>query len=162
MSAAMLGEADVTRNSFQSLRNQGIYSSSSIDIEKELVELEALPSKSRAVAGILSAVVPGAGQCYAGRCLDGASALLVNGALGGLTAAAFINKERVLGGILGFVESWFYLGNIYGARSAAYKHNQQSKASIMEGIARHVRFDIVNDRFSSQVGAFVTIDLGGS
>ena len=156
---ALRGDVSTSHASFQDLRDHQLYGSSAAAMDSRLASFETLPTKSIALAGTLSAVVPGSGQCYAGRCADGAAALLVNGALGGLTAASFLNEEKVLGGILAFIESWFYFGNIYSARVAADKYNRHAKESWIEDIRQHIRFDIVSNEYSKRMDASVTFDF---
>ena len=157
--AASRGDSATGHVLFQRLRNHPLYGSSATAMDTKLVGFGALPTKSSALAVTLSAVLPGAGQCYAGRCVDGASALLVNGAFGGLAATSFLNKENVLGGILAFIGSWFYFGNIYSARVAAAKFNHVAKESLIEDITQRIRFDIVNDNFSKRMNVSVTFDF---
>ena len=124
-----------------------------------VAELGQIKTKSPRTAGMMSAVLPGAGQCYAGRCKDGLAALGFNGTLGGLTAAAFLNEEHVLGGVLAFIESMFYFGNIYGARTAAYKHNQNAQGSILESTLRHVRLDVAEGEHTLRINGIVSFDF---
>jgi putative component of membrane protein insertase Oxa1/YidC/SpoIIIJ protein YidD len=91
---------------------------------ERVAEYEALPSKSRWLAGSLSAVLPGAGQLYAGRPEDAAVAFFTNAVLIGATAYAWHQHERATAGALGFVAFGFYVGNIYGGVNAAEKHDR--------------------------------------
>ncbi|MCR5423865.1 MAG: hypothetical protein K6E93_03770 [Bacteroidales bacterium] len=73
--------------------------------------------KSYALAGGLSAVVPGLGQTYAGNLGAGAAAFLVTGSMMAVTAENIVkegwtNWKTILFGSLSAV---FYVGNIYGA-----------------------------------------------
>ena len=156
---ALRGDVPTAHASFQGLRDHQLYGSSAAAMDSRLASFETLPTKSITLAGTLSAVVPGAGQCYAGRCADGAAALLVNGTLGGLTAASFLNEEKILGSILAFIESWFYFGNIYSAHVAADKYNRHAKESLLQDIGQHIRFDIVSDAYSKRMNASVTFDF---
>ena len=157
--AALRGDILTAHTLFQGLRDDPLYSTSVAAIDGKMASFEALPTKSISLAGMFSAVVPGAGQCYSGRCADGTAALLVNGALGGLTAASFLNDEEVLGGILAFIESWFYLGNIYSARVAANKYNRNARESLIQDIREHIRIDVVSDQYSKRMNASVTFDF---
>ena len=157
--ATSRGDSTTAHVLFQRLRNHQLYGSSATAMDTRLPGFGTLPTKSSALASTLSAVLPGSGQCYAGRCVDGISALLVNGAFGGLTAASFLNKENVLGSILAFIGSWFYFGNIYSARVAADKFNHLAKESLMADINQHIRLDVVSDHFSKRVNVSVTFDF---
>ena len=84
---------------------------------------EASPRKSTAVAGTLSAIVPGSGQLYAERYQDGLMAFAVNGLFIAGTIAAIDSENYALAGIVGGVGLPFYIGNIYGAANAARQWN---------------------------------------
>ena len=98
-------------------------------------DFEELPTRSRWLAGSLSAVLPGSGQLYAGRPEDGLVAFLTNGVLIGATALAWHRDERVTAGALGFVAVGFYLGNVYGGVNAAAKHDR----ALQEGALARTR-----------------------
>lgn len=88
-----------------------------------LDEYEAVPLKSPPLAGILSAVLPGSGQAYAGRYKDGAMAFLVNALFITGTIVALDNENYAVAAIVGGVGLPFYFGNIYGAANSAKKWN---------------------------------------
>jgi putative component of membrane protein insertase Oxa1/YidC/SpoIIIJ protein YidD len=98
---------------------------------REVAKFEELPSKSRWLAGSLSAVVPGAGQLYAGRPEDALVAFITNGVLIGTTAYAWHRGERVTAGALGFVAFGFYAGNIYGGVNAAAKYDRNVQEDLL-------------------------------
>jgi putative component of membrane protein insertase Oxa1/YidC/SpoIIIJ protein YidD len=117
------------------------------DLRDRLLErtdaFDALPRKSRWLAGSLSAVLPGSGQVYAGRPADGAVAFLVNSVLIGGTVVAARRHENVTAGALGFVAFGFYTGNVYGAVNAAAKHDraeEQTFLARMRGWLRQSNF----------------------
>ena len=73
--------------------------------------------KSPALAGAMSAVVPGAGKWYAGRKDEAIVSFLTVGVFAGLTAECWVKKgpkdwRTIVFGTLG---SLFYIGNIYGS-----------------------------------------------
>jgi tetratricopeptide (TPR) repeat protein len=80
---------------------------------QEAKRLASLPLKKPALAGTLSAIIPGAGQVYARRYRDGLTALLVNGGFIWGAAEAFGQDQNGLGIILLAMESGWYAGNIY-------------------------------------------------
>jgi putative component of membrane protein insertase Oxa1/YidC/SpoIIIJ protein YidD len=100
-----------------------------------VTEFEELPTKSRWLAGSMSAVLPGSGQLYAGRPEDGLVAFLTNGVLIGATALAWHRDERVTAGALGVVALGFYLGNVYGGVNAVAKHDR----ALQEGALARTR-----------------------
>lgn len=79
-------------------------------------------SKSPPLAGLLSALLPGAGQAYCGRWRDGALALLINGLFIGGTVEAGVRQNWELAAGLGLVELLWYGGTIYGAVNCAHRH----------------------------------------
>ncbi|MBP5172928.1 MAG: hypothetical protein J6037_04395 [Bacteroidales bacterium] len=73
--------------------------------------------KSPVLAGLMSAVIPGAGKFYAGRKDEGIASFFTVGIFAGLTAECWIKKgpkdwRTIVFGTLG---SLFYIGNIYGS-----------------------------------------------
>ena len=94
-----------------------------------------LPRKSPAVAGMMSAVVPGSGYMYAGRYGDGIVALIVNGAFIAGTVAAIHQENYAVAAIVGGIGVPFYIGNIYGSANAATKWNISVRKEFREKIA---------------------------
>ncbi len=106
---------------------------SSLVLQKRASELvsvslqrQNLPLKRAWLAGLLSAVLPGLGQLYAGRWIDAVVAFLVNGALiAGTILLALPPTSSVVGAlVLGAFASGFYGGNIYNAVSDAQRANE--------------------------------------
>jgi TolA-binding protein len=97
-------------------------------------DAEHLPRKSPALAGLMSAVIPGTGHFYTGRFRDGAIALLLNGAFlaAGLEAVSAGNQAAA--GLLFFFESAWYSGAIYGAVNAAQKYNRDIEERWLQGL----------------------------
>jgi TM2 domain-containing membrane protein YozV len=89
-------------------------------------ERQRLSLKSPLLAGLLSAVLPGLGQLYAGRWVDAVVALLVNTVLiGGTVLLALPPTSSLVGAIvLGVFASGFYGGSIYNAVSDANRANE--------------------------------------
>lgn len=96
---------------------------------ERLVEERSLSSpKSPALAGILSAVVPGAGQLYNGRPLDAGLAFVLTGGCVAGTIATLARAEPQWGfGIpLGVLALIFYAGNIVNAVGDAFRLNEHA------------------------------------
>jgi hypothetical protein len=91
--------------------------------ELELYAKEGL--KSPSCAAIMSALLPGLGQCYSGYPGEGFVSLL---AVAGAAGAGLYMKDRGQKGLsctFFFFSGLFYTGNIYGAyKSAEYKNNE--------------------------------------
>ncbi|VBB43014.1 Tetratricopeptide repeat protein [uncultured Desulfatiglans sp.] len=93
-----------------------------------------LPWKEPSTAGMLAAVLPGAGHAYVGRWKDGLVALLLNGVFIWAAVEAFDSDQDVLGGILAFLEAGWYSGNIYSAVNAAHKFNRKVRDDFRKGL----------------------------
>jgi tetratricopeptide (TPR) repeat protein len=100
-------------------------------INKELSREELFPEKSPRVAGFLS-ILPGAGFAYTERYRDALVAFLLNAGLIFAAYESFDNGNEALGGIIAFVGTGFYAGNIYGSVSSAHKYNCDSHQQFME------------------------------
>jgi TolA-binding protein len=97
-------------------------------------DAESLPRKSPALAGLMSAVIPGSGHFYTGRFRDGTIALLLNGAFmfAGIEAVSAGNEAAA--GLLFFFQAAWYSGTIYGAVNAAHKHNRDLEERWLQGL----------------------------
>lgn len=95
-----------------------------------ITEAEHAPQKKPLVAGLLS-VIPGGGFLYCERYHDAFITFLLN--IGLMVAAyeAFDNDNKALAGVIAFVETGFYTGNIYGSISSAHKYNQAQTIKIL-------------------------------
>jgi tetratricopeptide (TPR) repeat protein len=90
-----------------------------------------LPRKRPKLAAGLSAILPGAGQTYAGRAFDGFRHLVFDGLLI-YSVYRLIESDNYAGGYLlaGFTLP-FYVGNIMGAKRSAESHNASERASYV-------------------------------
>jgi len=127
-------------------QNDGAYANSAEDLLRELKAEGNIKLKSKRTAGMLSTVLPGAGQFYAGRKGDGIATLLINSVVTGSAILAFDNDEDVFGYFMSFWGASFYLGNIYSAISAANKYNRQKTEDFKEGLLSGVRIDMVGSK----------------
>ncbi len=110
----------------------------------------AIPKKSPALAGWMSAVLPGAGQLYVGRPRDATVSFLLNGAFIWATVEQFRNDNRVTGGILLFFETGWYMGNIYNAVGSAHKYNRREKKAYLDGLERKYRISYFRENGGAQ------------
>ncbi len=90
--------------------------------------------KSPALAGALSALVPGAGQLYVGRSRDAAGAFLLNALFVWAAVEAFDRGNNVTGGILVAFEAGWYSGNIFNAVGGAHKHNRRVRQEYLDDL----------------------------
>lgn len=105
------------------------------------------PAKSPALAGIL-AIIPGGGMLYCERYKDAFVSFCFNTGLIWAAYTAFDHDNPALGGVITFVETGFYSGNIYGSITAAHKHNKAAQIKILEKTFNfEPGFDPVNKSF---------------
>jgi tetratricopeptide (TPR) repeat protein len=98
--------------------------------------------KSPAVAGTLSAVLPGSGHLYAGRPGQAASSFLLNALFITGAVLAFQNDSPVLGGILVFFELGWYTGGIRSAAQAAREENQRQERKFRKELKQTYRLSL--------------------
>lgn len=102
--------------------------------------LTALASREHArerrpwLAGMLSVVVPGAGQLYAGSLESGAMAFVLNALAIGATIELARRELYVTAALTGTVASMFYAGNIGSAVSLARRRNELAQASWTDAL----------------------------
>ncbi len=101
-----------------------------------LDRIDEVPQKSPTAAGILAALLPGAGHLYSERYRDAAIAFALNGAFIWGMVEAFEHKNYVVGGILTFFELGWYSGNIYSAVSSAHKYNRNKKKEYLDHLEK--------------------------
>jgi outer membrane protein assembly factor BamD (BamD/ComL family)/TM2 domain-containing membrane protein YozV len=88
-----------------------------------LEKFDDMPTKSPTLAGVLSALLPGAGYAYAGRWGDGAASLLLNGLFAAAAYDLLRDDKYAAGYLVGSIGLSFYVGNIYGSANAAHRFN---------------------------------------
>lgn len=80
--------------------------------------------KSTTTAKILSTIIPGAGQVYAGNWHDGLNAFILNGVIIGFIANSVYKKDYRDALLITFLLSYrYYKGNIYHAEKDVEKYN---------------------------------------
>ncbi len=89
------------------------------------------PAKSPVLAGIL-AIIPGGGMLYCERYKDAFISFCFNTGLIWAAYTAFDHDNPALGGVITFVETGFYSGNIYGSITAAHKYNKAAQIKILD------------------------------
>ncbi len=115
----------VAEEEFSGLAVQGgPYRQAAEEIAGAVDRIRELPYRSPVLAGVLSGVLPGAGQLYAGETKDALLSFLVNGALIFATYESFNHELYGLGGVVSVVTLSFYAGNIYGAVNSAHHANR--------------------------------------
>ena len=132
------GENDLAKEVLGEVTSTSSLHKASADLTTEMEKYSNLPRKSPAVAGALSAVLPGAGQVYVGRRQDAVLAFVLNGVLIWAAYESFDNGENVTGVLLSAVETGWYFGNVYNAMNGAYKFNRRERERFFETL--EVRF----------------------
>jgi hypothetical protein len=80
--------------------------------------------KSPALAGVLSAVLPGSGQLYSGSLSAAAVTFVLNGLFIGATVELARDKHYVTAAAAGTAASFFYVGGIINAADLARRRNR--------------------------------------
>jgi TM2 domain-containing membrane protein YozV len=96
-------------------------------------------NKSETIAGILSAIFPGAGKIYTENISDGITSLLFTSALGILSYNNFRNNHKVRGWIFGALAGYFYAGNIYGSVASARIYNADIQFKVQFDISEFLK-----------------------
>ncbi len=112
------------------------------NLNQEILEAERLLYKSPGLAGVYSALIPGAGQLYAGRRQDAIVSFLLNGVFLWGIVESFQHDKEVAGGILLFFELGWYTGNIYSAITSTHKYNEKLKDDFYKGINSRLQFKL--------------------
>lgn len=119
---------------FSSIPEKSVLSPGARIFSSGLDNINNLPQKSPTTAGVLAAIVPGAGHLYTERPRDALVAFLLNGAFIWAAVELFDDEEYVAGGIVTFFELGWYSGNIYSAVSSAHKYNKRVEEEFLENL----------------------------
>jgi len=92
------------------------------------------PYKSPALAGIMSAIIPGTGKMYSGEWADGITSFIVTGLMAFLAYDNFHAGHNTRGWIFTTLGTFFYGGNVYGSIAAAQIFNAKINFDIQDGI----------------------------
>jgi len=90
--------------------------------------------KSPALAGILSAIIPGSGKMYVGEWGDGVTALVVTSLFAFLAYDNFRADHTTRAWIFTGLGAFFYAGNIYGSIASAQIFNAKIEFEFNEGL----------------------------
>jgi TM2 domain-containing membrane protein YozV len=102
---------------------------------KLFIDLSVNPNyKSPALAGILSAVIPGSGKMYVGEWGDGITGLLITGLFAFLAYDNFKADHTTRAWIFTGIGAFFYVGNIYGSIASAQIFNAKIDFDFSNGL----------------------------
>jgi len=133
------GEWEAAAEAYKGVKNNKKMAFVAKEAAKAAVHGKEIPSKSPVVAGILSALLPGAGHLYVGRKQDAFVALMLNGGFIWGIIESFRSDKPVVGGILSFFEFGWYAGSINGSVNSAYKYNKK-KENIFRNNMKKFKF----------------------
>ncbi|MBW2569656.1 MAG: tetratricopeptide repeat protein [Deltaproteobacteria bacterium] len=122
-----------------------------------LENFDNLPRKSPATAGVLAAIIPGAGHLYTERPRDALVAFLLNGAFIWAAVELFNDENYVAGGVFTFFELGWYSGNIYSAVSNAHKYNRRVKKNFLENLRDKCFLSYYHNNKSSSNGLILSM-----
>lgn len=108
-------------------------------LAEDALQGERLRRRSPAVAGVLSALLPGGGQLYNGRLGDALLAFFLNGLFTAGIVQAIAKEELAIAGALSFFEAGWYAGNVYGAINGAYKFNRRVAETFLRNLETRYR-----------------------
>lgn len=95
-----------------------------------ILKAEHAPRKNPKAAGFF-AIIPGGGFLYSERYHDALITFILNTGLMYAAWEAWDNDNKALAGVIGFVETGFYTGNIYGSITSAHKYNHAQTLKIL-------------------------------
>lgn len=113
---------------FEEIKNILSKNNNILDSNKiyEFIELQKdLSYKSPALAGIMSAIIPGSGYVYSGKLKEGISAFSVNLLLGVGIYYLILNGNYSSAVLTSFITAPFYIGNIVGSINASHLYNNK-------------------------------------
>lgn len=109
------------------------------EVRQIVAEESKAKRKDPALAGLLAAILPGAGHFYCERPRDGTIALVFTGAFAFATYEAFDNDNHGLGVGLALITAAFYGGNIYSAVNVAHKYNDREERRQQQRLVPYER-----------------------
>ena len=108
-----------------------------IRVAKSLADITdqgfALKKRSPVMAGLFSAIIPGAGKIYAGKWKDGVISFLMTSTSAFLAVRAYNqNKNGIYPWVIGTMSIAYYSGNIYGSSKAVLKYNKEKEDELVK------------------------------
>lgn len=109
-------------------------------LDKLFDEAENLQQKNKLLAKVLSAVIPGTGQIYAGKWRSGINALILNGVLGYVAVDTVLEGKYIDAALWSyFIFQRYYRGNLYRAGKAVEEFNEDSSHQAAEKILNRLQ-----------------------
>ena len=99
-----------------------------------------LPQKSIRIAKVLSSILPGTGQFYAGNLKGGLNALILNGALGYVAVDGILDQNYVDAFMWGYYILFrYYRGNVFRAGQSAGDFNENASRQAADNILKRLQ-----------------------
>jgi TolA-binding protein len=146
------------RSSFLLVPKASPYYGSAQNISEGLKYINEIPQKSPETAGVLAAILPGAGHLYAERPRDALVSFLLNASFIVAAIELYHHDHYVAGGIVTFIELGWYTGNIYSAVNSAHKYNKRMKEEFIDRLRENISISFSWEK----VGGFPCISLSSS
>ena len=124
------------------IKKDSLYQKPSQELAGALKQLPHLPRKSPLMAGVLAAVIPGAGHFYMGKKKQAIFSFITNALLFYGAYEAFASEIYAVGGLVSFFSLNYYSGNIFGALNSAHKFNKNVREEYLEGFRRKYNLSI--------------------
>jgi tetratricopeptide (TPR) repeat protein len=115
------------RTELLSLNESDRYRTASQELIAALDDLPHARHKSPVIAGVLAALMPGAGHLYTGQKKQALFSFVTNALLIFGSYEAFDKEVYTAGGFLSLFSLNYYSGNIFGAITSAHKFNRRKK-----------------------------------
>ncbi len=147
-----LGSDNEALQWLRQVRNR-IYQNDAGSIISIIRKMEAAPRKTPRTAGLLSAILPGAGHAYLGRGRDALFGFLSNALFTTAALEAFDNDETALGIIMSVLEGGWYSGTIYSSVSLTHRYNRETRGRYLRRIQPMIT---VNGRNRTVVAGIMT------
>jgi tetratricopeptide (TPR) repeat protein len=119
---------------FKSLSGSANSKISFVSEELSLIAKEGMDfkTKSPALAGVLSGILPGGGYVYTKNYQTALSSFLINTLLLGTTYELHRNDLKFAGGTTFLLAFGWYVGNIYGSVNSAIRYNNSNRKKIID------------------------------
>lgn len=99
-----------------------------------------LPRKSTRIARVLSSILPGTGQIYAGNWKGGLNAFLLNGTLGYVAVDGILDQNYVDAFMWAYYILFrYYRGNVYRAGTSVNDFNERMSRRAADNILRYLQ-----------------------
>lgn len=125
---------DNSRNTFAPLFSSAdpVVAGTSKTIYERLQHADEISHRSPFLAGALSAMVPGAGYAYTGNYQTGLSTFIINSLLLGSSIELLRKDIKFTGSLVTVFAFGWWVGNIYGGVTSAYKYNENKNTEAVK------------------------------